>query len=587
MAGAAAPPLALAAPRAWRIAVDGATVAFGTTVAQPPGTAAPRFVTHGWAAEGAVRPLRDPCAALCAEVLRLVFARLSVRERLTCARVCTAWRAELRPGCRGASSDDAAAVVWATIDLSVDALPAPPLHALLASPALARYGPHVRALRLRGTGVMDEELRAAAAACPRLSLLDVRDCEDAFRYDCYVENHDEDSDDSDEEEETVRPPYGLMELLLELYARTRPGEHFTLLFDHAGHETCLACDDFCDDAANAVSGALVCASAWPVKGAKDEDAVIGDAGDGPWLRCDLAACPMREKAAFEAGCIKLMPVVVRGQPREEDAATWTYMCEACGTSTCEGCTVQHACVGGARRVLCVECAPRSRAQCAACDGTPCTRCCVARCMLATAGGGCTQRLCETCVTTARPPLLARCDDCGAVACTLHTRACVTCASGRVGVERAAADDLDACFRAMFRCCGCRRTYCFSCDPGPQGGQAGHAVRECTLREELRADSGCCFCVSWPRFCGGRAAAVLGVCVQEAAVATEDAQEADMLAEAHREEAAKAQAALEAALDAAACASAECARAAASAADAARRQAVAQAQLARAREDIVA
>jgi hypothetical protein len=295
------------AQRQWRISVDGATVCFGSVQTEADASSPParRFLATSWTSAPA---LRDPAAALSAEVLSLVFARLGLRERLTCAAVCRTWRRELSPA--------AGAAAWACVDASELALPLRhrfALHGLLTQHLLPRYGAHIRELSLRGTAVTDATLHAVVAACPQLLFLDIRDCEAALTRGC------QDGD---------AVPYALMELGLTLYARASPGSRFTLLMEpeRRGPLVCTLCTYFCPGLARVVTNALAAMLAWPVKGA-------AVAGPG-WLRCDLAPCPLREAMPPEdVECDRVMPTRLPGYARPEEWVS-SYRCDACATVVC-------------------------------------------------------------------------------------------------------------------------------------------------------------------------------------------------------------------------------------------------------------
>jgi hypothetical protein len=285
-------------PSRWRISVDDSvTLAFGDiaaaataaaarapapapnasdlSLAPPLRGAAPRFVAVGWASARSRFALRNPSDVLCSELLCAVFGALPLRDRLACAAVCRAWRRELAPAAAARNAH-----AWTRADLSVAAFPltrtldADALRAWLVASVLPRFGPHVRELSLRGTEVDDAMLALVLAACPHLSLLDVRHCDNALTW--------------SEDDNT----YGFMDLLLAQYERAAPQQRFTLLQTGSGIRDCEHCGYFCPNAQRAVLNTLEMALAWPIKpplpGAQDASAPL----TGTWLRCDVAPCPM-------------------------------------------------------------------------------------------------------------------------------------------------------------------------------------------------------------------------------------------------------------------------------------------------------
>ena len=490
----------------WRIDVDGATVCVGRVLpAAPPlltGAGASRFVATAWG-RALTAQLRDPASALCGEVLSFVFARLPLLDRLRCARVCRGWRNALRP------SEHA----WQTIDLGADAFPRSsgsyPLDFQLRRVVLPRYGANLRELRLRGTDVTDENLTSVVAACPALALLDVRDCGAALRYDC----------------ERVLPSGPLMELLLRLYARAAPGDTFTLLMEGAGHTECLSCGYFCNNSGRLVASELTVASSWLVKRGAGEP--MADAQgmheQQPWLRSDVAVCPLYE---FNNG----------------DGCSWliddSCDCVVCGRMVCDTCVYVHTCAGPEQLQFCAECFSglNFNVKCAAprCTHEVCEDC-IERCSVP----GCKAAVCDVCAYNT-PALLSRCDDCGAVACWRHTYICNDCQPE--DTPRLLRDRLGFDFRAMMKCCTCKRTYCSQCDPSPDGGGcAGDIIYE-------DCDSGCVHCVGFPRFCGGRATELRDACAEDVEDAEEAAQEAEALAASERAKATHAAIAAQAAAD---------------------------------------
>jgi hypothetical protein len=268
--------------RAWRISVNGVTTCCGVVTLLPASACNTsnagiddnddvvshpriRFEVLCFVASPCAR-LRDPCAVLGAALLCAVTAPLRLRQRLACAAVCRAWRDALRPA--GAAS----AAAWAFLDVSRAAFPlrigAPRSRAeLLTDAILPRYGRHVTHLTLgharahddnddddddddNDDGLTDAALRAAAVACPRLAVLDLRGCGSLCRY-----THGQSS------AATTR----LGRLLCVLYDRARAGTRLTLLLAASGAGACEAHDGACRKTAVRVGRALAQALTWRVK----------------------------------------------------------------------------------------------------------------------------------------------------------------------------------------------------------------------------------------------------------------------------------------------------------------------------------
>jgi hypothetical protein len=521
------------AQRAWRISVDGATTCCGTVTLPPTTTAitapsggcdtsaavkcTPRFVVSSFSAAPAVR-LRDPFASLGAELLCAVFATLQLRQRLACAAVCRAWCDALCPG--NANADAAAVSAWAYLDLSPEAFPlrrgAPRrLAALLVDAILPRYGRHVTHLILgharsdadddsggngADSGVTDAVLRAAAAACPRLALLDLRGCGALCRF-----KHGAQSD--------VAGTTRLGRLLCALYDAARPGTRLTLLLAGSAAGACARHGAACPTAALRGARDLSQALTWRVKTQYDDDDDDDDDDSDmeredapPWLVCDLAPCPLAGDAATLDECRGLM--AARG-PRAR-------FCDFCTLRVCEGCCVHTRCpaldvpiaVDGARGGLCVPCDARMAAACWTCDAEACVRCARARCI---AAPSCAARICDACAAhDARRGFMTACEECGAAACPAHTCVCDDCndTSARRDPFRHLRTASD--FRAVARCCACGVARCLNCDPGPYGfsGQA--------FPEEENAPGVCVFCCGWPAACSGRATELIDSCAEDVA-----------------------------------------------------------------------
>ena len=175
--------------------------------------------------------------------------------------------------------------------------------------------------------------------------------------------------------------------------------------------------------------------------------------------------------------------------------------------------------------LCLNCARtfNGLTQCDICAVVLCcSGCCSVRCLMAPA---CKLAVCDGCV--ARHPLLfMRCSDCGAVACPDHTYLCHDCASPDEFKCRSRFGEVQ--FRAMMRCCACKRAYCFNCDGTHSGAGAfpgiypddmdewmdENAVRTPekvvlpVFRPWYAEDVTCLYCTRWPGFCNGLEEATL-------------------------------------------------------------------------------
>jgi hypothetical protein len=161
--------------------------------------------------------------------------------------------------------------IWEQIQLT-DIMHMPDGAGKLLNQVLPRWGSHIRELSLCGTYVGDgiALLRAVVNGCPYLRYLDVRDCYGAFRLCC------------DPNETSI-----FDELLLVLYERALPSEHFTLLLSESSFaDGCYRCGERCDGYVRRVTNSLALISSWPVKSSAQDAAV---APTTAWLRCDLAA----------------------------------------------------------------------------------------------------------------------------------------------------------------------------------------------------------------------------------------------------------------------------------------------------------
>jgi hypothetical protein len=252
--------------RQWRISVDDSTIAFGTAAcsrALPVLSARAVSVSavrvSGWSAQRCT--LRDPAAVLTSDLLARVCASLSVRELLQCAAVNRAWRRVISPVPPALPS----ACIWELVDLSGFAIDTA---AKLTNHVLPRWGSSIRELSLSSTQVDDDGLRAVVAGCPLLRDLDVSDCPRVFRLSCEHPNVN-----------------AFTELMLQLYARAKPLEHFTLYMQCCGFTShCSDCGEYCNAYIQLASNSLDMVRRWTVKAESGQDAPEIPTA---WLQCDL------------------------------------------------------------------------------------------------------------------------------------------------------------------------------------------------------------------------------------------------------------------------------------------------------------
>jgi hypothetical protein len=127
--------------------------------------------------------------------------------------------------------------------------------------------------------------------------------------------------------------YAFMDLMLDLYARAPPGQHFELLLNGSGGVlTCWQCGYLCDAMKQAATTALAAMLAWPVKtaaGAAVAVSALAPAAD-TWLHTDLAPCPLNDAVTEYNNCVVFMRMQLPGY----NSTLGIYKCGSCGAQTC-------------------------------------------------------------------------------------------------------------------------------------------------------------------------------------------------------------------------------------------------------------